>query len=140
RDRQLLSGSGDGSLCIWAMPDGNRVARIKGAWGAVRCGALMPGNKSAVFGSNDGHVRVWEPSQAKARILGQHEGVVLCCAASANGQWLLTGGNDKLIKIWNMGEPRLGCEYFVGAPVTCISWMPEGSVFIAGDEQGRIHI
>ncbi|BEI82537.1 hypothetical protein CcaverHIS002_0304050 [Cutaneotrichosporon cavernicola] len=39
---------------------------------------------------------------------GGHKGAVLCIAASEDGKWVVTGGQDKIVGVWDMSsdEPR----------------------------------
>lgn len=50
-------------------------------------------------------VKIWDASNGKlVREFKAHEGRVTCLAVSPDGMKILTGGNDKMIRLWNITD------------------------------------
>jgi WD40 repeat protein len=88
----------------------------------------------------DHTLRLWDLGEGgTTHLLGEHASWILCCAFSPDGRWLLSGAHDNFVKLWDVARRRLTGEYWVGAPVNQLRWHPSGSLFVAGDEEGRSH-
>lgn len=51
--------------------------------------------------------QVWNPSFLLETSQQAHEGIALCCTASADGQYIYTGGNDGTIKVWYSSQDAI---------------------------------
>ena len=76
--RLLASGSTDGSVRLWRMPDGTPVKELKDHTGWVRSVAFSPNGQLLASGSGDATVRPWHvPYVVKAHCL-QSENAEAC--------------------------------------------------------------
>jgi WD40 repeat protein len=90
---------GDG-LKEWNLPSGESIQAIKAA--ATSFVLLQDGNWLAATGS-DGKVEFWDLNTGKElRPLLAHTQNVNSVAVSPNGRWLVTGSDDKTVKVWKM--------------------------------------
>jgi len=58
-DDPIASGSKDGSLCLWDVKTGRRLARWTAHKGSVTALAFHPDGQTLVSGGSDGVVKVW---------------------------------------------------------------------------------
>ena len=58
-DAPVASGSKDGSLCLWDVKTGRRLARWTAHKGSVTALAFHPDGQTLVSGGSDGVVKVW---------------------------------------------------------------------------------
>ena len=82
------------------------------------------------LGCSDGAVRLMGSNGRVERLIGvAHTGSVLCCAWSADGSSLLTGGEDGLVKQWSRSGHLRSKLCAVQAAVTSICWAPDQERF-----------
>jgi len=68
--QQIFSGGCDGSVCVWDVRTGGRLAKEHGHKAAVtECGSL--GGNNVLTTSLDGTMKVWNVSTMKAHNFGQ---------------------------------------------------------------------
>ncbi len=84
----------DRSECIVLNPDGSILS----------CACLKE-----FSGVRSGAVELWDTADSTLiNVLEGHKGKVNCLAASADGQILASGGEDKTIRIWEFGRIDIG--------------------------------
>ncbi|KAH1182248.1 hypothetical protein KIL84_010002 [Mauremys mutica] len=117
-DAVLAGGSGDGTLRGWALASRSACPLWELRWhkGAVLGLAASP--QLLASASEDFTVCLWlaetlrralpDPPPAPLAVLRGHTAAVTCCAFSANGQHLATGGRDKTLLCWDVGDPAPG--------------------------------
>jgi WD40 repeat protein len=69
-----------------------------------------------------------------------HDGWVRCLTTSPDGQYLLSGGNDRLVKLWNIADGTLVRE-FAGhdSHVYSLAFHSSGQFALSGDLRGNVH-
>eukprot|EP00004_Rigifila_ramosa_P025397 TRINITY_DN7595_c0_g1_i1.p1 TRINITY_DN7595_c0_g1~~TRINITY_DN7595_c0_g1_i1.p1 ORF type:complete len:1389 (+),score=281.41 TRINITY_DN7595_c0_g1_i1:420-4169(+) len=114
----IISGSEDMLVRTWNLANGEPGIHYR-ARGAVTSLALAPGH--LVAGSRDKLVYIWpettdEPQGgSKPRELSGHTGSVEAVAVSGDGTRIASGGDDKLVIVWDFKE---------GTPIRTLSGHP----------------
>ncbi|UCC99249.1 MAG: hypothetical protein JSW66_05045, partial [Phycisphaerales bacterium] len=103
-----------------------------------------PDGRLVVAGTTDGRIYSWNltsDSNEPLTTLSAHTGRLNALAWMPQDQSLITAGDDGKIGIW---EPRSGTRIRniegYPAPITCLSFSPEGNVLAAGSENGIIRL
>ncbi len=129
---QLLTASTDRTARLWNLA-GGVARRPYAADSVVRAVAIGP-DGSIAAGRTDSRISVWRPGSDKAEILRHHSASVLALGFSADGRWLVSGGEDTALVI----DARTGekLRELVGhdRPIRAVAFAPDGTVSTAGDE------
>lgn len=108
----------------------------------VRRMTFVPGTGALVSGDYTGRVIRWSPTTADPEALqtiSAHRGFARAVAISPDGQWLVTGGNDLVVRVWETDSGRLVAE-LPGHKrhIYNIAFHPAGRSFVSGDLMGVI--
>jgi WD domain, G-beta repeat len=99
----------------------------------VRCITISPTDDLVACGLVSGIVALFRPESSERVIeIAAHRDTVNSVAFSPNGQFLATGGRDKTVAIWSMGEPAprqlLRVRSASGRPVLAVKFNPDGRI------------
>ncbi|XP_060523698.1 DDB1- and CUL4-associated factor 13 [Cylas formicarius] len=86
------------------------LCSLEGHRDSVSCISKHPKRLSLITsGSYDGEIRVWDiPQKSCLRNFVAHNGIVRGVTYSPNGQFFISVGDDKTIKIWKSLSPQFG--------------------------------
>lgn len=114
--RSLASGSSDGSVRIWRTSTAEQEAVMEHGSRVWDVASTESGNMIASAGGN-GLVRLWDTtSKANIAILGYGNagmastgitGDIYSCSFDGSGKQLLTGGYDKIVRLYDIGSNSL---------------------------------
>src|SRR5262249_39275758 len=105
--QQLLTGGEDCVVRVWNLRSGDRLSRCEGHTAAVTAVAWFRDGRTAP-GSLDQSVRVWDgPTGRQLHCWEGHAGGARGVAVAPDGSLVLSCGNDKLLRLWDV---RLGRE------------------------------
>ncbi len=138
-DKIVAAALADNSIHLLDVPAGKDVKTISGHTGPVTAVLVTPAGL-LVSGSADKSVQVWDQS-GTSRLKMNHGGPVTALALSKDGTRLLSGGSDKVVKVWNVADGKAGESVTTPAEVKGLAWHPDGLRFaVAGaDTQVRVH-
>jgi hypothetical protein len=101
----LLSGDGDGELHLWDLRTALPICALAQQHDAkLTCCSLFQG-KFAFCGSADGSSTVWNLLTGKCvKRVDAHAKGVTCAALHPNNKSVVTGGIDRIVKIWGVQD------------------------------------
>jgi len=102
--RVLASTNWDGNIRLWQIDTGEVLHTLEGHSFSVGCFTFSPdGRILASAGSYDKAILLWDVQTGQLlNTLTGHENAVSCLAFSWDGQSLVSGSQDKTIKVWGV--------------------------------------
>ena len=134
----VVTGGKDGTARIWSLPDGLQrhvLARPHGTRASHRMQlrrrlSWSPLARTARQGSGtlvDGSLRA---------CLANHQGAVRTVAISPCDRWIVTGGDDRTIRVWDAQTGINTTTIRVDGRIMCCRWLPDGRQLCAGGYGG----
>jgi WD40 repeat protein len=138
--RHFASGSVDRTVRVVDLTTGQLVKSFEGATSAVTNVAFSPDSRF-VFASGDSYVRQWEIATGEVRRFEGHTGLVPGMALSSDGRRLLTGGEDKTMRLWDVNTGK-ELKKFTGHSDTvgCVAFSSDGRRAISGSLDRTVRI
>jgi hypothetical protein len=141
---RIVACNGEHRLLLWDLasnkveevdkfPSHVTTLAVSSNTGAIACGDEAGG---IVISHEDGNSGwVVDPLEK------EHSKEITALAFSADGKWLLSGGNDKKVVLWDVNE-RKQVQSFdeLPQPVRAVVLSTDGSRAVAGDADGVIHV
>src|SRR5262245_12166516 len=125
------------ALRFWEVSTGVELEPFSGHSSTVTCVSFAPRAARAASASRDGTLHVWNTIARKSAFsFCRPESVVLSVAFSPDGQWLLTGGEDCVVRVYDLrtGDRLSRCEGHTAA-VTAVAWFRDGRIASASLDQ-----
>ncbi|TYJ54819.1 hypothetical protein B9479_004490 [Cryptococcus floricola] len=104
--------------------------------------AISP-NKAFVAAAGNNTVRIWDissMSNTPIASLEGHSGNVVALAYSALGKWIVTGGEDGCVKVWDTRTAQTQRMYTHDCPVNDVVIHPNQGELISCDQSGSVKI
>ncbi len=130
----LLSSSTDGTVRQWDLKTGKSKGTLPAPVGPITAMAFAA-KRVAVVGRDGLALR--QSGSAAFQKLSGHDGAVSCCALSADGKLLASGGADRTVRVYR-AEDGLQLAAYTGhdRPVRTVAFSPAGDALYSGDEGG----
>ncbi|MEQ1825483.1 MAG: protein kinase [Pirellula sp.] len=148
----IATSHSDGTVGLWNPISGERIARLNdGHEYLTNKARLTPDEKNLVTAAGDNTMRLWDVQRGTQIALMDHSGRDGVFSISQNGNWLVAGGDDLGLGIWNLAtltpptrirkwpkqatdnknEPTL-------SQVTSAAISDDGKLVVIGDKYGTI--
>ncbi|RPA78624.1 BING4CT-domain-containing protein [Ascobolus immersus RN42] len=111
---------------------GQLVTEIRTGMGAPTAMAQNPRNAIILLGHTNGTVTMWSPNlhEPHVKVLCHH-GPVRCIAVNRLGTYMVTGGADSKVHVWDLRHYRQVHTYYTPTPPTSLSISDTGLLCIA---------
>jgi WD40 repeat protein len=125
KDGKLLAGGGPNLFDAWSLKDGKRLQSWGGHKGTIHGVLSLPGGDILSAG-HEGQVMTWRQNEVASKRQA-HAGTIGVMALSPDKKQWLTGGVDRLVKLWGPDADKPVHE-FKGhtAPVTALAFNKTG--------------
>jgi WD40 repeat protein len=97
-----LSGSVDNTARLWNLETGKDVMTFRGHTKQIWSVAFVPHTKYVLTASWDARVILWDTATGKEVFTFQHPIDVNNVTVSRDGKWMLTGCDDKHMRLWDL--------------------------------------
>lgn len=108
----VLSAGGDGALTRWDAATGRPVESLQLSGQALRVLAFSPLRNELALGSSDHAIYLLDAGTlALKRVLtAAHDNSVFAVAYSPDGRYLLSGGRDAMLRVWDLEKDLVLCS------------------------------
>jgi WD40 repeat protein len=146
-------GSSDGRISLWDVARAKEVRRLWRDDGAATAIAFSPDRRLMVAGGGN-TVQVWDPSTGSELMRGRHrpasasmplrlgsrDGGVFAVAFHPGGQYVVSGGQDHAVSLWEIASGREVFRAYLSDSVYAVGVSPDGRWLAAGgmDETARV--
>jgi WD40 repeat protein len=141
--RQVASGSADKTVLVHDRATGQKVREITGQTAETYYVAFSHDGRF-VFSCGDTAAHMWEIAtgrQARKFDAGGNSGYVKGLALSPDGRHLLTGHEDKLVRLWDVATGK-ELQRFEGhtAAVNCVAFSSDGARALSGGQDNTVRL
>jgi WD40 repeat protein/serine/threonine protein kinase len=113
------------------------------------CARFSHDGRSIAVGTSEGIVKLFDSETLQERLpleggvptFEGHRNAITAMAISPDGQTVVTGGLDQTIRLWDRASGKLRTTWSTqGAPVTCLSFSPDGTKLASGTGGGILSV
>jgi WD40 repeat protein len=128
----VAGGTADNRILIWNAADGKLLHQWLGQGGPVTSVAFHPQNTQLLSAGKDGAIKLWTMPPLPVRSLA-HPAAVLAFASSVDGKRLYTGGEDKILRSWDLTKDQADKQFtgHTGA-ITAVVLSANGQILATG--------
>jgi tRNA A-37 threonylcarbamoyl transferase component Bud32 len=140
----VISGGEDGQVIQWDLADPSHRQRIPlNSWqvSALALDDPRAGDTLAVA-CGDGRIYLVSLTQQfQPRVLVHHQAAVTALVANAPENLLVSGSQDRTIRLWSLPAGRLSHTFTAPkAPITALACHPQDGRIVSGDSQGQVQV
>lgn len=133
-------GAQSGTVVLWDVETGKRLASVGKEYDAVLTADLSPDQARVAVGGTDRMLKVYLTSNGELEHrIKKHTDWVTAVAFSPNGEMLASGDRNGGVTVW---DPESGQELFTTAghkgPVTSLSWRSDSRLLASASEDGNV--
>ena len=128
-NKYFISSSSDSTIRIWDTSSVNEIWKMK-YYDYINSICVSPDSNCFLTISGDS-IAIWDLVTGKAvNVFKAHKETVLTACFSSDGKYILTGGGDKTVKLWNTFTGECLKSFFVDHQVNRICFTNDNSGFL----------
>jgi WD40 repeat protein len=130
----LATSGTDGALCVWDMESRDKYLTLEAGVTAIAFDAAGRYLAAGTFSQAGQTVAVWDfEKQEKVFDLPGHHDRINAVAFSPDGSWLVSGGDDSTVRVWNVLTGRLVVARQFDAAVQSLAFSADGKYLFTGN-------
>ncbi|MBM3970097.1 MAG: hypothetical protein FJ302_09570 [Planctomycetes bacterium] len=135
--RKLAAGDSVGHIIVWSVDESGKLLeqplRRLEFGSRQRVVVMSPDGNSVAAAGDNGKILVWTLLADQPPVeLNGHDSTVNTLKFSENGKQLVSGGDDRTVKLWSIAEGRVIINQKVMYSVQCVDWSRDGKFLVAG--------
>ncbi|ESO12589.1 hypothetical protein HELRODRAFT_184835 [Helobdella robusta] len=133
----VISASKDAKPMLRQGETGDWIGTFEGHKGAVWAATLNYEASKAATGSADFTAKVWNAVTGEEVQSFAHKHIVKCVDFSPDSNYLLTGSNEKLLRIYDLNKPSESPEVINGhtSNLKCCLWLDDRTIISAAEDK-----
>lgn len=136
----LAAGAADQRVWLWNNANNQPLGSILAHAGPVAAAQFNPASTQLMTAGGDGLVKFWLVPHNPLKSLS-HPDAVTIAISSADGKKLVTGGVDKIVRIWNPANLAMERQFpGHGASITALAISANGQLLVSGAADATIRI
>ena len=136
----LVTGDRNGGVHAWEAETGNEILTLGGHSKSITTIDWRIDGKLVLTSSEDGTVRVWDGTNGKQIKNWNACGAGVTSACFTRDGLIVTGGRDRLVRVWDQNGKQLHQYEAMTDQVTSVAYCSETNRVVAGDWAGKIHV
>lgn len=137
--RKLVAGDSAGHIVVWSVDESGKLLeeplRRLEFGSRQRVVTMSPDGSSVAAAGDNGKILVWRLAGDQPPVeLKGHDitGAVNTLKFSDDGQRLVSGSDDRTVKLWAITDARVLASQKVMYSVQCVDWSRDGKFLVAG--------
>ncbi len=143
RNNRALTTHADGSTNIWDIEKKQRLYRFKRNEASIWAASFTGSEDRFAAAGHDWTVALWETSSETTplKVLEGHENAVQALASDPSGAWLVSGGADKSVRLWNLETRELKRTFRTSSDfITALAVSNDASLIASGSLDGSVRL
>ena len=140
----VWSGDASDTVEVRDVATGSVLTTYRGHARGIRAVAWLPNSEwivSVASGYDDHSAHVWHAATGRQRLVyAAHTDGVTCVSIAAQGEYAVTGGYDKTVRIWSTVTGETAQVFNQGEGISRIAVAPSGMRVASGDFSGRVFV
>jgi len=135
-----LTGTNNGQVTLWTIPDGGKYKTMKGHRSVITAAEFTPNGKYVITSSADSTLRLWnvETGTVEKKYLG-HEAKVNGVSISPDGKQFVSVSDDGNALVWElMTEELVGVYDGHKGAVNAVDYSPVGNYVVTAGNDGTV--
>ena len=109
-NQKIYTGNAAGEIAVWDLNDFSLIKKIHITTGKVRSIALSHDHSEIAAACGDGSIRIFDPNLKEISQIKAHENSCNCVCYHPVDKFLLSGGRDAHLRVWNTKDNSLQLE------------------------------
>jgi len=138
-DGRRIASGGFRTVKIWTRPEAAPAAEIKGVDAKVTAAVTSPDGKHSAMGLENGKVLIADAKTGAAvRTLPGHSAAVTGLAYTADGAQIVTGSQDKTVRIFSAADGKELAKLETPAAVSGVALVSDGKLVVTGHADNKL--
>jgi WD40 repeat protein len=140
-DNQFVASSGFRTAKLWRRPRDVRLAELAGVDSPPVSMAMSADGRWAACGQENGAIKVFDMAARQLKhTLAGHSAAVSGLAFSTDGGRLLSGSQDKTLRIWRLDDAAQIGQIETPAPVNAVAFVSQDQQLASGNADNQVRI
>lgn len=137
----VVTASRDRSAVAWDVGTGQALRSYKEGHAYLASRALfLPGGRQVLTSAADNTCRIWDVATGVQQLSLEGTGSTATVALPSSGEWIVTGSDEREVKVWDRTGRLLHRFQGFTSEVTALAISTDDREILAGDAVGRLRL